>query len=230
MRAELIELLRCPELHDPTPLVTVAHARDGDRLMEGVLGCPVCNAEFLLRGGVVDLRFSATRTVTVANDKNADASDADLDNGADHANQANHAMKLAALLGLADDVHTPVVLCGAHSGSAHAIESMTDARCVGVVAQLSVHDHAVDMIVLPPSDRLPFADQSMQGIAIDGAFVAALNDATRIVRVGGRVVAPAGAPIPLGCRELARDATMWVAEVVNQPTTPINIRSRATTI
>lgn len=204
MRVELIELLRCPNDHEPAPLVTVAYERDGDRLVEGALGCPVCHASFALHQGAVYLDHhvhgqgseSAPPPTAVACDR------------------------LAALLNLTEPAMR-VALCGVYAELAPELTARTDALCV------AMNNGPTDPLYFIPTRRFPLANGALQAIAIDQTHHALLADVTRVVRVGGRVVAPADLAIPPGCLELARDATEWVAHVTHaapESTTPVTLR------
>jgi len=54
---EVTEILRCPRAHDESFVVCVAYAMDGRQVARGVIGCPVCQAEFPITDGVA--RFDA---------------------------------------------------------------------------------------------------------------------------------------------------------------------------
>ncbi|MEZ4586011.1 MAG: hypothetical protein R2909_06385 [Gemmatimonadales bacterium] len=53
MFIELTDHLRCPEDHDEAFLVLLPTAMEGRRVVEGVLGCPICGRETAVRGGEV---------------------------------------------------------------------------------------------------------------------------------------------------------------------------------
>ena len=53
MFVELIELLRCPRPHEEAQLVASASRTEARHIVEGLLGCPVCGAEFRIVNGVV---------------------------------------------------------------------------------------------------------------------------------------------------------------------------------
>lgn len=55
MFIELSEALACPACGPPQGLVVVVDRLDGRRVMEGFLGCPICEARFPIRTGIVDL-------------------------------------------------------------------------------------------------------------------------------------------------------------------------------
>ena len=208
MRVETIELLRCPVLHESSSLVTVAQARDGDRLTEGELGCAVCGAEFPLRNGVVYLSKEVRDPLHAEPD----------------------AARTAALLGLSEP-GMRVALCGAFGAVSDAIEQATGAVCITVNASPLVHreSHA-DHLVIGSVTQLPFADASLSGIAIDAAHLALVSDAVRVLRAGGRVLAPVQVPVPVGLRELARDDTEWVAVVETPVSAPVGLRRGATAL
>ena len=52
MFIELTEALRCPRAHEESYLVCVPAQMDGRRVVRGMLGCPVCQAEFPIEDGV----------------------------------------------------------------------------------------------------------------------------------------------------------------------------------
>lgn len=206
MRVEIIELLRCPAAHEPTALVTVANERRGDRLIDGMLGCVVCGAEYALRDGVVLLGGAVA------------PSGIEVD-----------ASRTAALLGLLEP-GVRVVLCGAYAGVASSLAQDVGAVCITVNASVAVQGGAdADHLVVGAASRIPLADGSIGALAVDAANEALLADAARVVRRGGRVLAPAHAPIPEGCLELARDDREWVAEVPAAMSVPIVLRSARAT-
>ena len=221
MRVEIIELLRCPEAHEPSALVTVAFTRDGDRLLSGELGCPVCGAAYSLRDGAVWLVHEGARThdadVVSRPDGNAPPVD------------RRDAEGTAALLDLSEP-GMRTVLCGAYGTVAAALVDMTGARCVAIggAAERGLPAE-VDQVRMLSRARLPFADTCIDALAVDATYAALLADAARVVRVDGRVLAPSHLPVPHGLKELARDATEWVAVVLPRSTAPVGLRrARAT--
>ncbi len=55
MFIELSEALACPACGPPQELVVVVDRLDGRRVLDGFLGCPICEARFPIRSGAVDL-------------------------------------------------------------------------------------------------------------------------------------------------------------------------------
>jgi hypothetical protein len=134
-------------------------------------------------------------------------------------------MRLAAQLGLTAG-GMRVALCGDYASDADALEELTDARCVavnGLDARQGLT--RADVLLVDASRRLPVASGALHGLVVDDAHVALLHDATRVVRAGGRIVAPAHVAVPPGCVELARDAREWVATVQATSTAPVAIQS-----
>lgn len=193
MRVDTIELLRCPAEHEAAPLVTVADTRIGERLMSGTLGCPVCGAEYAMQDGIVYL--TARDAVGVGTRPVRDILPVD-------------AMRIAALLGLTEP-RLRVMLCGIQAAAADEIERVTGAHCIAVNGEASL----ADQLVIAVERTLPIANASLHGLALDAAHAVLVNEATRVVRVGGRVTAPVSMPMPRGLRELARDEHEWVAQV-----------------
>ncbi len=226
MRVEFIELLRCPEPHSASPLITVANQRLGDNIIDATLGCAVCGAEYALREGCAIFPPRSAPPAAHKSDAGADATPPDEASGPPR-DRNDEALRLAALLGLADE-SARALLCGDTALVAHDIEALTGARCLAVNDR-SVHgEHTpLDRLRLEPTARIPLGDASLHGLAVDQAHVALLADATRVVRRGGRIVAPASATVPDGCRELARDARQWVANVDLAVSAPVMLQ-RAT--
>ena len=135
-------------------------------------------------------------------------------------------MRVAALLGLGDPA-ARVMLCGEYGSAAAALESAMGVRCLVVNAPSgSAIDALSDHFVAENSRAIPLANGSLHGVAVDDAHATWLADVARVVRVGGRVVAPSHAPVPKGCRELARDDQEWVAEV--EPAVSVSALTRLT--
>jgi hypothetical protein len=154
----------------------------------------VCGAEYELRAGAA--YFAARDAGTVEAVEQSPAVDV---------------LRLAALLGLTE-AGARVGLCGRYGAAGEALELATEAACVLINAP-SANGTSLDQLVVALNRSLPLERGTLAALAVDAANVALLDDATRVVRRGGRVVAPVSADVPAGCRELARDATEWVAEV-----------------
>jgi uncharacterized protein YbaR (Trm112 family) len=199
----LVDSLRCPAGHEETSLVLSVEAWTGQRVAEGLLGCPTCHARYPIHLGAVDFRAGAA---VVRRDG--------LDGPAD-------VMRLAAQLSLSDPGGI-VLLAGGYAAVADQLMQLAGVTCVLVDAPLSSSPSAVNLEV---ADRLPLAEGVLKGAAVDAprATEAFLAGIARCVRPLGRIVAPAGSTQPRGCRLIARDAQEWVVEV-EELTSPITLR------
>ena len=198
MFVELIELLRCPNAHEETPLIAAATRTVDRHLVDATLGCPVCHAEFIVRDGVTKIGDPPTVTPGVP--------DAEL------------AMRLAAFLEL-NDPHRFAVLSGRFAAQADQVARIAPAPLILVNAPADV---TADVLANIHTDSaLPFAVGAAHAAAIDESAGAALAESiTRVVRSGGRLVGPATRPLPSGVREIVRDDRLWVAEKIAAPVEP----------
>jgi uncharacterized protein YbaR (Trm112 family) len=193
MFIELVDALRCPVPHEESWLVASADRMEARHIVEGTLGCPVCRAEYPIRGGVVDFRREAPRALPPST-----APDPEL------------AMRLAAFLDLSDATGF-AVLVGARGAHAALVRAQVDTPLVLVDPPEHVEGEP-GISVLRCDGELPLAAGAARGVAIDADSAERVASAVRVTRVAGRVVAPASIPLPEGVRELARDETDWVGE------------------
>lgn len=195
MFIELVELLRCIRAHDESWLVaSIGEMRDRS-IRTGILGCPVCGAEYPVREGIVD--FTAGALPRPAN--------------APELSGEEMAMRAGGFLNLGEGGGV-VVLGGAWASASRELTERVDARVIAVNATAGVQDSAAIGIVLA-SDVIPLATGSCAGVALDSSFTAsAVVGAGRVVRAGGRVVGAAGVERPAGLTLLAEDESWWVAE------------------
>jgi uncharacterized protein YbaR (Trm112 family) len=216
MFIELVDALRCPRTHAESWLVLAASRLEARHIHEGALGCPVCHAEYPIRGGVADFRGGAAEQRPAPADASGGGASVVAHVPADH---------LAAMLGLGDALGFAVLLgaWGRHAGALLALEPMPPL-----------------LLVNPPSDvpivpglsgvrcdaTLPLAVGAARAIAVDGADAARLAWAAHATRAGGRIVAPAAAGVPDGVRELARDASVWVGEREAPPSAFVRLHVR----
>jgi hypothetical protein len=191
--------LRCADGHEPTWLVARADRVEGHRMVEGVLGCPLCGVERAVQGGV--LWWSAPQHV-------APAAGRDIPDGA--------VTRLGALLGFGESA-APFVLCGVPGAAAAGLAMLAEAP---IVAADPPDDRAVPFVtIVRGAQVLPLAAGVARGIAIDAVWAAPTRLASCVAALvpGGRLVAPATIPLPDGLRELARDTAEWIAERVATP-------------
>lgn len=198
MLLALTDHIHCTGDHAETWLVAQADAVQDGRMAEGTLGCPVCHAERVVRGGVV--WWSGAPTPTPA-DVRPDMTGEAL-------------VRAGALLALADS-RQPYVLCGAAGLAGNGLAAFADAPLVLLDPP---DDRAAPFAtIVRGAPAVPFAARSVRGVLLDGAWAAdpaRMASAVGALVPGGRLVAPAAAALPAGVRELARDVGEWVAERV----------------
>ena len=191
MFVELIESLRCPQPHEESALVASATKTEARHIVEGVLGCPVCNAEFPIREGVAE--FGARPVVAAFETPSPET-----------------AMRLAAFLELTD-AHGFALLCSRWAIHLEPLRRLTEAPIVAVNPSVAVPVRLAAGAIR--GAVIPFAEGSARAFAFDNATKQeTIASGVRAVRPRGRIVGPATLPVPDGVTEIARDETMWVGE------------------
>lgn len=208
MFTELIDTLRCPADHEDSWLVASASATAGRHIMEGRLGCPVCRATYAIVDG--EVRFGA-------------AADPEprppMDEG--------QAFRLAAQLHLVEG-SAPVLLTSDWAEAAAPLLQLIPQLVLltGDARGRVPRDDRVSAIRLP-EDRLPLAAASMRGVALSATLATPrmLSECARVVRPGGRLVAPIGIALDDSAwRVLASDTEVQVAERLASPSAPVPLR------
>src|SRR4051812_42373152 len=199
MFIELVDALRCPNAHEESWLVVSATTLEARHIREGVLGCPICHAEYPVHGGIADLRRAGDI---------GDSAEASPRSELASMAPAEH---LAAMMNLSDPLGF-AVLSGRWGERAGELLDLADGPPLLLV------DPPTGVLMRPGLSgirsglALPLATGAARAVAVDTTERARVASAADATRVGGRVVAPVGAPLPAGLRELARDDAVWVAE------------------
>ena len=190
MFVELIESLRCPHSHEETPLVASATRTVERHIVDGVLGCPVCGAEFRITGGEAYFDSGPAFTVFEIPDREI-------------------AMRLAAFLQLTDAAGF-ALLCGRWAMHVALIQEISETPLVlvnhSIPAPLNVAAGAIR------GRLIPFAESSARALALDQVSQDIVRSGVRAVKPGGRILGPATLPVPEGVTELVRDDRVWVGE------------------
>lgn len=207
MFIELVDSLRCPVAHEESHLIASATRMVARHILDGELGCPACHARYPIRDG--EALFTPDGA---SGSPGARAVNLASGGAADH----EGAMRLAALLGL-DGPGGFAILEGTAAGYAEPV-----AAIVGEVPLLLVNPAgdaraAPGISVLRSGHVLPIASSSARGVATGSTHAATLAEFSRLLRDGGRLVAPASATLPDGVAQLARDEREWVAEKRAEP-------------
>jgi uncharacterized protein YbaR (Trm112 family) len=187
MHLDVIPALRCPREHEESGLVLVADETRGRHVVTGVLGCPVCEAEYPIRAGVA---YFVDPTGAAADARN------------------DEIIRTAAMLGLTEPGGV-VMLAGQWASTADAIGEIADALVL-VVNPPAPADYAERVSVMY-AEQLPIAEHALRAAAIDAPVPA--NNIASVLRAKGRLVATTAVPVPPEIAEIARDANYWVGEV-----------------
>lgn len=184
MLLALTEALRCPRDHDESYVVCVPTESVGSDVRRGVIGCPVCAAEYPIAEGAVHFgRVKETPPVEPP---------------------AYDAAALEAFLGL-EGRGGYVVLAGSAARNAAALaERLSGVHVIAVNPTVGLAAGAVSSLVCP--DRLPVLSHSMRAVALgrDAASPAWQAEAVRVLLPGLRVVIEDAAAEPAGVEVLAR--------------------------
>jgi uncharacterized protein YbaR (Trm112 family) len=210
MFIEHVDLLRCPRDHEDSWLVLAIHEKVDRDIIAGLLGCPICRAEYPIRGG--EAIFDATSAPSPAVQRaRYDDSDDDV------------AMRCAAMLNLFD-AGGAVLLGGTWGRVGPALLDIAPVAMLLLNPPEGVVAHA-GVSVIRGGASLPLASGSLRGIALDSATAAPtlVADAARVLKARGRLVAPVSSSSPAGVEERARDDEYWVAESDVAVTAPIQL-------
>lgn len=197
MFIELVDILRCPNLHEETWLVLAARRVEDRDVLEGTLGCPICEAEYPIVDGVAHFgRGSPRRTIAAP------------------PHDEEEALRLAAQLDLAEP-RGYAVLVGATAAHGPVVATMTDVQLLLVDPPAGIGmGHGLSGLTMPDGAvTMPVAHGSARGIVLDSSATPELaRAAVDVLRPTGRLVGPVCLPVPEGVTELARDDREWVAE------------------
>jgi uncharacterized protein YbaR (Trm112 family) len=202
----LVDVLRCPNAHEETWLVASIDRADNRDIRTGMLGCPICTAEYPIRDGVVIFDEAVPPPQYLA------PSD-------------EEAMRLAAALDLTDARMT-AVLEGAWGAQAPIIAGMSPVQLILVNPPDGIVSG--DGVSIVRAVSAPLARGSIDAAAFDAsASPAMIASLVASLRPGGRLVGPASTAMPDGATELARDDDIWVAHVEGGTTSaPISLTRR----
>jgi len=197
---EMLDLLRCVNPHEDTWLVASLKAISNRFVIDGILGCPVCHAEYGVRHGIVDFRQEGDSLPTPS-----------PGSGPVPRNREELATRVGAFLNATEPGAT-LVVGGAWGNAAQELSVMTETRVL-VLNPAKEVDESETVGLLRVSREIPLAAGSALGVAVDASFPPEIiSSAVKVVRPGGRILAPTSMTPPAGAAILARDDRFWVAE------------------
>ena len=199
MFIELTEFLRCPKDHEEAHAVCLPLEMEGRQVVRGVVGCPVCHAEYAITDGVVDFAVERTRGQADALVRpSAGPLTADA---------------LATLL----DLRGPggfLLLAGAAARlGADLVPLVPDVHVVGLNAPATARS-APGCSYLRAPGGFPLTTSSMRAVVLgaDAAVEPWLGGGVRVLLHGLRLVVEDERASPAGIAELARGAGLFVGE------------------
>lgn len=229
MFLELAEVLDCPDCHASAGLVAFVDRAEARRVIEGRLGCPLCEIEVPIRLGTMRFDLSgAARRASAAPPPDHPLSTAPPPDPVDET-----ALRIAALLGVTDRAGAVVLLGPDLAAHAARLARMGDRLEVlawlddaGEEAASPLEELAagVNPLLGAAPDGWPIRSGSLHGIALAaplrpaGPMQLALGEIERCVRPGARLLVHGPRPADLerltdaGFAELAADETAWIGE------------------
>ena len=213
MHIELAELFRCLEDHAPTWLVVSAFRSHNRIVLDGMLGCPLCGAEYPIEAGVVDFTQSSEPAGNVS--EATGANDVHRPHES-HCEDTVDVMRVAALLNLGSS-SSLFAIEGSQIKLALDLQSITPVRLLlinpddqeSAEAALRTGDSPSPIAIMRVAKRVPLAEQSLAGVLLRSGSP---ESYVSLLRPDGRLVSPIGFDIPSGIAELARDDRQWVGE------------------
>ncbi|MFL5540704.1 MAG: hypothetical protein ACJ8J0_17060 [Longimicrobiaceae bacterium] len=210
MHILLTDLLSCPRCGPGFGLVLLADRVEERRVLEGRLGCPNCREQYRVHGGALDARLPGEAPAAEA--------------GAAPEDDPGAAVRLAALLGLADARGT-VLVAGPGAALAPEIAALVpELEVVALSGEPEGGEERPGVSRVASGAALPFRSGTLRGVALTGgADPARLAEAARVAQPGARVVverAPAGtaqALAALGAQVMLEQEGTVVARKVGEP-------------
>ena len=171
----LTDLLICPKCGPGQGLIVLAERIVERRVLEGTLGCPICESHYAIQGGVADLRLKGAAAGGAADD---------LATGPARLEP----VRAAALLGITQGPGFAVVL-GVEAGTAAAVVGLVPGLELIVVDSKEEHGgEEAGVSRLRVSRKLPLRTGSMRGALVEtGVLEERARDVLRVVAIGARV-------------------------------------------
>ena len=192
MLLALTEALCCPLDHDESYVVCVPVEADGSDVKSGVIGCPVCHAEYPIADGAA--HFGRVKETSPVESLPYDAA------------------ALEAFLGLEGRGGYVALVGDAARHAAALAERMPAVHVVAVNAPIQLPSALVSPLVCP--GRLPIRTRSMRAVALgrDAASAGWIAEAVRVLLPGLRIVIEDDQAEAEGVEVLMRGGGMLVGQ------------------
>ena len=208
MFIELVDHLRCLNPHEDICLVASSEQMVGRDIVTGSLGCPVCEAEYPIRGGFAHFGDPPDERASEAVPPSAE-----------------QAMRLAAFLDLADP-RGFAVLCGNWASHVRPLQALTQVQLLLVNPPPGI-GLGGGVSALITAGALPLASGSARAIAFDGtATTAFVATGLLALQPRARILGSSSIPVPDELTELVRDDHVWVAEKHTDPSPVVRLTRR----
>jgi len=197
---ELAELLRCPGPHSNSYCVLSSDVASGRRVIRGVVGCPVCKAEYAIEDGVVEFGVDPV----LGSDSRSDDITTE---------QMPDSETVQALLALGN-LGGYVVLVGSVTRLSGGLAELIGAtHHVGVNPPPEVCESS-NMSLVRSTQTIPIESSFASGVVIGREYAREpwLSEGARVLADGMRlVVADEGVSVA-GVERLVTERGLWVGE------------------
>jgi uncharacterized protein YbaR (Trm112 family) len=208
----LTDILACPRCGPEHGLVLLADRIDERRVTEGRLGCPNCREQYPIHHGVLDVRTAG------------DASPSPSPSPGEAGGDEEAAVRLAALMGLADARGT-VLVAGPGAALASAIAGLVpEVEVVAFTSAPPGGEERAGVSRMVGGGRFPFRDAALRGVALAGGEDEwMLREGFRVLQPGARLVVENAVPgtaeriAALGAQVMLDQEGTVVARAVGEP-------------
>ncbi len=200
MLIELTEMLLCPNVHEVTCCVLSSSETKGRNVIRGIVGCPICKAEYGIVDGIVEFgvdpllgEHSRSDHLTVEEMPPAELVDALL---------------------LVSSGGGYVVLVGSVTRLAQDLASqISGINFVGVNAPPDVRESGV-LSLLRSKEKIPLKSSMARGVVVGREYAHAtwLKEGARVLAKGSRMVVADEEAVVDGLTAMAAERGLWVGQ------------------
>lgn len=179
MLLDLSESLACPRCGPPQGMIVLVERMEGRRVLDGRLDCPVCEARFSLRDGIVNLGVGPAPDLPGSPDDPDDS------------------VTAAALLGIrhgrgivvvGDGLRPAAPEIASLSGGCEVVLLTPQGLPAGYPGTGIPGQESVTPLAGSPEGVIPMLSGRAIGVVLEGGDAGMLDEAARVLAPGGRVV------------------------------------------